>query len=115
MGCLFCKLVAKQNPSTIVYEDETVFCFEDINPQAPVHVVVVPKAHIDDLNSMYRDGKMSIMGDMYRAAFEVARIKGIDHRGFRTVVNNGGEGGQIIWHLHMHVLGGKKLGDALAG
>ena len=61
MGCLFCKLVAKENPSTIVYEDDTVFCFEDINPQAPVHVVVVPKAHVDDLNSMYRDGKMSIM------------------------------------------------------
>jgi histidine triad (HIT) family protein len=115
MGCLFCNLISKEKPSTVVYEDDKVFCFDDINPLAPVHVVVVPKIHVDDLNAAYRDGKMSIMEDMYRGAFEVAKIKGIDHRGFRTVINNGPEGGQIIWHLHMHVLGGKKLGDGLAG
>jgi histidine triad (HIT) family protein len=115
MGCLFCNLVAKQQPSTVVYEDDKVFCFEDINPLAPVHVVIVPKQHVDDLNALFRDGKMSIMEDMYRAVFEVAKRKGIDHRGFRTVINNGPDGGQIIWHLHLHVLGGKRLGDSLAG
>jgi len=115
MGCLFCKLVAKERPSTVVYEDDTVFCFEDINPLAPVHVVVVPKKHVESLNELSENGSFAVMADMYRGAFEVARIKGIDARGFRTVINNGPEGGQIIWHLHLHVLGGKKLGDGLAG
>ncbi len=115
MGCLFCKLIAGELPSTIVYEDDKVFCFEDINPHAPVHVVVVPREHVKDLNALYGEGKMSIMEDMYRGAFEVARKKGIDQQGFRTVINNGPDGGQIIWHLHLHVLGGRKLGDGLAG
>jgi histidine triad (HIT) family protein len=115
MGCLFCKLAAKERPSTVVFEDDKVFCFEDINPQAPVHVVVVPKQHIGSLNELPAKGAFAVMGDLYRAALEVARIKGIDVRGFRTVINNGPEGGQIIWHLHMHILGGKKLGDSLAG
>ena len=115
MGCLFCKLVSKEKESMVVYEDDKVFCFEDINPMAPVHVVVVPKEHVGDHGELFRTGKMSVMADMYRGAFEVARKKGIDEKGFRTVINNGPEGGQIIWHLHLHVLGGKRLGDGLAG
>jgi histidine triad (HIT) family protein len=115
MGCLFCNLIAKERPSTIVYEDDKVFCFEDINPQAPTHVVVVPKEHVESLNDLSKRNDFSIMADLYRGAFEVARKKGIDVAGFRTVINNGPEGGQIIWHLHLHVLGGRKLGDGLAG
>jgi histidine triad (HIT) family protein len=114
MGCLFCKLIDKERPSDVVYEDDKVFCFEDINPQAPVHVVVVPKQHVENLNELYRDGKLSIMADLYRGAFEVAKKKGIDEKGFRAVINNGPDGGQIIRHLHLHVLGGERLGDDLA-
>ena len=114
-GCLFCSLIAGEKDANVVYENDAVFCFEDINPQTPVHVLVVPKEHYRNLNELAEAKKLSLMEEMYAGALEVARIKGIDEKGFRTVINNGKEGGQIIWHLHMHVLGGKQIGGGMAG
>jgi histidine triad (HIT) family protein len=108
--CLFCKIVNGTIPSSKVYEDAEVVAFDDIHPMAPVHVIVIPKKHIPTL----LDVTAEHMNAMVAAAREVARIKAIDKRGFRTVINCNEEAGQVIFHLHMHVLGGKKLKDGLA-
>lgn len=111
--CIFCKIINGEIPSNKVYEDENILAFDDINPMAPVHVIIVPKEHIATLLDLSR-GTAGIVGDMYLAAVEIARIKGIDERGFRTVINCNEDGGQVIFHLHMHLLGGQKLKDGLA-
>ena len=111
--CLFCKIVNGTIPSSKVYEDAEVVAFDDIHPMAPVHVVVIPKKHIATLLDVTAEN-MNVVNAMVVAALEVARIKGIDERGFRIVINCNEEGGQVIFHLHMHVLGGKKLNDGLA-
>jgi histidine triad (HIT) family protein len=111
--CLFCKIVNGTIPSSKVYEDAEVVAFDDIHPMAPVHVIVIPKKHIPTLLDVTAE-HMNAVNAMVKAAPEVARIKGIDKRGFRTVINCNDEGGQVIFHLHMHVLGGKKLKDGLA-
>jgi histidine triad (HIT) family protein len=114
MGCLFCNIINGTTPSKKVFENDRVYSFEDINPQAPVHILVVHKKHIekiDDLNS----GNSSIMSDIFLAVKEIARIKGIDKKGYRVIINNGPAGGQVIWHLHVHVMGGKDdMGPMLA-
>lgn len=110
--CIFCRIVRGQIPSSKVYETDQVLAFDDIHPMAPVHVVVVPKTHIPtlmDLSAATMRDWDALMG----AIQAVAKIKDIDQRGFRTVVNCREEGGQVISHLHLHVLGGKKLRDAL--
>jgi histidine triad (HIT) family protein len=111
--CIFCKIINGTIPSSKVYEDAEVVAFDDIHPMAPVHVIVIPKKHIPTLLDVTAEN-MNAVNDMVAAAREVARIKGIDKRGFRTVINCNEEGGQVIFHLHMHVLGGKKLKDGLA-
>ena len=111
--CLFCKIVNGTIPSSKVYEDAEVVAFDDIHPMAPVHVIVIPKKHIATLLDVTAEN-MNVVNAMVVAALEVARIKGIDERGFRIVINCNEEGGQVIFHLHMHVLGGKKLNDGLA-
>ena len=111
--CIFCKIVNGTIPSSKVYEDAEVVAFDDIHPMAPVHVIVIPKKHIPTLLDVTAED-MNAVNVMVAAAAEVARIKGIDKRGFRTVINCNEEGGQVIFHLHMHVLGGKKLKDGLA-
>jgi histidine triad (HIT) family protein len=111
--CIFCKIVHGAIPSSKVYEDEDVLAFDDIHPMAPVHVIVIPKKHIPTLLDV-NTANMNAISSMVNAACEVARIKGIDQRGFRSVINCNEEGGQVIFHLHMHVLGGKKLKDGLA-
>ena len=106
--CIFCKIIAGEIPCTKVYESDTVLAFEDINPIAPVHVLVVPKRHVvqaDECDAADR----GMLGDMMLAAGEVARIKGITETGYRLVANNGREGGQEVLHLHMHVLGGRRM------
>ena len=110
--CIFCKIASGEIPSSKVYETENVLAFDDINPMAPVHVIIIPKAHIPTLLDV-TPGKMDVLVAMFLAAREVAKIKGIDKKGFRTVVNCNEEGGQVIFHLHMHVLGGEKLKDEL--
>lgn len=110
--CLFCKIVKGEIPCSKVYENDQVLAFDDIHPMAPVHVVIIPKKHIStlmDINSQ----NLSIAGDLISAAQEVARIKGIAESGFRIAINCNADGGQIIFHLHMHVLGGRKLEDPL--
>ena len=109
--CIFCKIVAGGIPCTKVYENETVLAFEDIQPLAPVHVVLVPKRHVATVMDM--EGEEGLPAALFAAVREIARIKGIDETGFRMVVNTNREGGQIIFHLHVHVLGGRKLSDGL--
>jgi histidine triad (HIT) family protein len=110
--CIFCKIVRGEIPSTVVFENDDVLAFEDINPMAPVHVVVIPKKHIATLMDVTGD-EMGTMGSIISAVQEVAKIKGIDEKGFRMVVNCNEEGGQLVFHLHIHVLGGKRLRDEL--
>jgi histidine triad (HIT) family protein len=112
-GCIFCKIVAGRIPSSKVYEDDNVMAFDDIHPMAPVHVIVIPKQHIPTFLDVGA-GETQIMNQLTKAIQEVARIKNMDKKGFRVVVNCNEEGGQVIFHLHIHVLGGTKLKDELA-
>ena len=105
--CIFCKIVKGEIPANIVYESENVLAFDDVNPVAPVHVVAVPKIHVETL----MDVSGGMMDSMISAVQEIAKIKGIDKKGFRTVVNCNEDGGQVIFHLHVHILGGRKLSD----
>src|SRR5262245_26659627 len=104
--CLFCKIVAGQIPATKVAENETCLAFRDIGPKAPTHVLVIPKAHVDSINEV-KDP--SIVAAMTAMAQEVATAEGIAAKGFRLVVNTGADGGQTVFHLHMHVLGGRSM------
>ena len=110
--CIFCKIVSGQIPSSKVYETDQVLAFDDIHPMAPVHVIVIPKTHIPTLMDL-TDERMDDLNALVHAVQEVAKIKKIDQKGFRTVINCKEEGGQVIFHLHLHVLGGDKLKDAL--
>jgi len=110
--CIFCRIVSGQIPSSKVYETDQVLAFDDIHPMAPVHVIVIPKMHIPTLMDL-TDERMEDLDALVRAVQEVAKIKKIDEKGFRTVINCKEEGGQVIFHLHLHVLGGDKLKDAL--
>lgn len=112
-GCIFCKIAAGEIPCRKVYEDERVLAFEDIHPMAPIHVIIIPKGHVATLMDVGTD-RMADLQAMMAAAQEVARLKGVDQRGFRVVINCNPEGGQVVFHLHMHLLGGLKLKDALA-
>ncbi len=106
MDCIFCKIVKGDIPSTKVYEDELVYAFNDIQPLAPVHVIVVPKKHCATLNDLNdRDTWFS----MLKAAQQIAKLKGIHEKGYRVTVNCGPDGTQIVMHLHLHVLGGRLL------
>ena len=111
--CIFCKIVRGEIPCSKVYETDKILAFDDINPMAPVHTIVIPKAHISTLMDVHKENS-NIMVDIASAVQEVARRKGIDEKGFRMTINCNKDGGQIIFHLHVHVLGGKKLRDELA-
>ncbi len=111
--CIFCKIVNGTIPCGKVYEDEQVLAFDDIHPMAPVHVIIIPKIHIPTFLDVTASN-LNTMNSLVTAAQKVAQIKGVDKRGFRAVINCNEEGGQVIFHLHMHVLGGKKLKDELA-
>ena len=111
--CIFCKIANGTIPSKKVYEDAEVYAFDDIHPMAPVHVIIIPKRHIPTVLDVTK-ADMSSLVSMFTAVQEVARVKGINDRGFRVVINCNKEGGQVIFHLHMHVLGGQKLKDGLA-
>jgi histidine triad (HIT) family protein len=105
--CLFCKIIAGQVPSKKVYEDEKTFAFEDINPQAPTHVLIIPKKHIVGLKEA-EDADAELIGYCHLVAAKVARQRGIEN-GYRTVYNVGRDAGQSVFHLHLHLLGGRKL------
>jgi histidine triad (HIT) family protein len=110
MDCIFCRIVSGEIPSKKVYEDEFVYAFEDIEPMAPVHVIVVPKRHVPALDDLTdKDTWFS----MLRAAQEIARARGVAASGYRVAVNCGPDGTQVVMHLHMHVLGGRPLSGRL--
>lgn len=108
MSCLFCKIIAGEIPSARVYEDDRLFAFKDINPQAPLHVLVVPKRHIATLNDLSA-GDDELVGSMVRAAAKIAKDHGVDGPGFRTVFNCNAQAGQTVFHIHLHVFGGRVL------
>lgn len=108
MSCLFCRIVAGEIPATKVYEDDDVVAFEDIHPQAPMHVLVVPRTHVPTVNDLGPDHDR-LVGTMVRTAAAIARERGYDGRGFRTVFNCNADAGQTVFHLHLHVLGGRSL------
>ena len=110
--CLFCKIIAGDIPSTKVYEDETVYAFRDINPQAPTHVLVVPKAHIEDCNSITPENS-ALIAHIFEVIPQIAKAEGLEN-GYRVVSNCGPDAGQTVQHLHFHILGGKALALEMA-
>ncbi len=106
-SCLFCRIVAGEIPAKKVYEDEHVFAFDDISPQAPTHVLVVPKQHVAGLAEAAADDA-NLIGMCQLAAAEIARQRGLSG-GYRTVINSGPDAGQTVFHLHVHLLGGRAL------
>ncbi|HEY78771.1 MAG TPA: histidine triad nucleotide-binding protein [Dehalococcoidia bacterium] len=112
MDCIFCKIVNGEIPSDIVYRDEEVFAFRDINPQAPVHILVVPVRHIASLAEL-TETDAPLVGHMVHVASQVARQEGIAERGYRLAISCGREGGQAVPHLHLHLLGGRQMADAM--
>ena len=111
-NCLFCKIIAGEIPSTKVYEDETILAFRDINPQAPVHVLVVPKVHIRDTDGITAENS-HLIAHIFEVIPQIAKAEGLVN-GYRVVSNCGPDSGQMVPHLHFHVLGGKPLGMEMA-
>ncbi len=107
-NCIFCKIIAKEIPARVVYEDAHVLAFDDLNPQAPCHVLVIPKKHITTANDVVTEDRERL-GQMFIAGQKVAALKGVDENGFRFVMNTGQDGGQSVYHIHLHVLGGRPL------
>jgi histidine triad (HIT) family protein len=108
MDCIFCKIVSGEIPSQKVYEDDRVLAFKDINPAAPIHIVIIPKEHISSTNDL-NDANKDIVGHIFKIAALLAKENGISERGYRIVNNCGEEGGQSVKHLHFHLLGGRNL------
>jgi histidine triad (HIT) family protein len=109
MSCLFCRIVAGEVPASRIHEDDQILAFEDINPQAPLHALVIPKRHIDTLNDLSSEDD-ALVGGMVRRAAEIAKARGYDGTGYRTVLNCNRQAGQTVFHIHLHVLGGRALG-----
>lgn len=109
MSCLFCRIVAGEIPASKVHEDDDLLAFNDINPQAPLHVLVVPKRHIATTADL-GPGDDALVGRMVRAAAAIAAAQGYAERGYRTVFNCNAEAGQTVFHIHLHLLAGRRLG-----
>lgn len=110
--CVFCKIIKGEIPSNKVYEDEEILAFKDINPAAPIHILVIPKKHIASLDDM-KEGDEILISKIYTVINKIAQDIGIDKKGFRVIVNCGEDGGQEVAHLHFHLLAGKKLGEKI--
>ena len=110
--CIFCKIIKKEIPSTIVYEDDSVIAFNDVNPAAPIHILVVPKKHIATLLDVTEEDK-ELIAHIYEVINQIARERGFAENGFRVITNCGRDSGQEVMHIHFHVLGGRKLGDKI--
>jgi histidine triad (HIT) family protein len=106
--CLFCKIIERKIPASVVYEDERVLAFDDVNPQAPTHVLVIPKRHIESLNELSTEDDR-LIGEVVRRAAAIAKERGISEGGFRTVFNTNREAGQTVFHIHLHLLGGRSM------
>ncbi len=112
MDCIFCKIIAGEIPSKKVYEDDDVVAFYDIHPEAPVHVLVVPKHHVEGIQDLSEES-YRVLKPVHQAIQKVAKMTGIDKTGYRVIANCGPGAGQTVLHLHYHVLGGKDLGVKL--
>ena len=106
--CIFCKIAEGKIPAEVVYEDDQVLAFRDLNPQAPMHVLVIPRRHISTINDL-EPGDAELVGRMYLAARQVAGEAGFETRGYRTVMNCNSEAGQSVYHIHLHVLAGRAM------
>jgi len=109
MSCLFCRIIVGEIPSSKVFEDADLFAFNDINPQAPLHVLIVPKKHIATTNDLTAEDE-ALVGKLVRRAAAIAHEKGFDQRGYRTLLNCNAEAGQTVFHVHLHLLAGRHLG-----
>ena len=112
MDCIFCKIIAGQIPSDVVYTDDKVIAFRDISPMAPVHLLIIPREHIPSLNDV-TEQQNALVGHMVQVAKQLAKQQGIATKGYRVVINSGPQGGQVVQHLHMHLLGGRELAGGL--
>ncbi|MFH1753720.1 MAG: histidine triad nucleotide-binding protein [Candidatus Omnitrophota bacterium] len=106
--CLFCKIAEKKIPAAIVYEDEETVAFDDIKPQAPIHIIVIPKRHIEKISNI-DDGDSALTARLIMATSKIAKEKGLTESGYRLVINCGKDAGQEVFHIHVHLLGGRKL------
>jgi len=106
--CIFCKIAKRELPAKIVYEDDESVAFEDIHPKAPTHILIIPRRHLSTLLEASQDDDR-LLGRLLLAANSIARQQGIADRGFRLVLNCNSEGGQVVFHLHLHLLGGQRL------
>ena len=109
---IFCKIINKEIPSQIVYEDEEILAFKDIAPKAPVHIVVIPKKHIEKITEIEKEDE-AVIGKIYSVINQIAKEQGIAEDGFRVIINCGENGGQEVKHIHFHLLGGTKLGTKI--
>jgi Diadenosine tetraphosphate (Ap4A) hydrolase and other HIT family hydrolases len=113
MDCIFCKIVEGSIPSAKVYENDRLLAFRDIQPAAPVHILIIPKKHIPTMNDVAPEDD-ALIGELFAAARHIAKEQGIAEAGYRLVNNVNADGGQVVYHLHIHLLGGKKLGPLLS-
>ena len=108
MSCLFCKIIKQEIPATILYEDESVLAFEDVNPQAPVHILVIPRKHISTPLEI-TDEDNALIGRMYQVASKIAKDRKVADSGFRLVMNCNKDAGQAVFHIHLHLLAGRPM------
>jgi len=107
-GCIFCKIAGGEIQAETIYKDDAILAFPDLKPKAPLHVVIIPRKHIEKISDV-REGEITILGKMLFAATKIAREKNIESSGYRIVVNCGADAGQEIFHIHLHLLGGRRL------
>ncbi len=108
MDCLFCKIINKQIPSTIIYKDDKALAFKDVNPQAPVHILIIPLKHISTVPDIEPQDN-ELVGHLFQVANKIARQRGVHEKGFRLVMNCNKEAGQTIYHIHLHLLAGRPM------
>nr|WP_312576340.1 histidine triad nucleotide-binding protein [Sedimentibacter sp.] len=113
MNCIFCKIANKEIPSQAVFENENVLAFRDLNPQAPVHILVIPKKHISSINEINSENSF-IVSEIFQAINQIVDNEKIKESGYRVISNCGDDGCQSVQHLHFHILGGKKLSETLS-
>ena len=106
--CIFCKIINKEIPASIVFEDEKIFAFNDINPQAPIHILLIPREHFASLNDIPEE-KKNILSHLLLKARQIAQEKGIAEKGYRIVLNTARDSGQEVFHIHLHLLGGRRM------
>jgi len=108
MYCVFCKIVKKEIPTEIVYEDEKIIAFKDIKPVAPIHILIIPKKHIPTIDHLEKKDR-ELIGELFLVAQKIAREQGVSESGYRLIANVGEDAGQTVDHLHLHLIGGEKL------